>query len=75
MDIGTLTLAQLAILDSWLSPLVVLWPLLSYCRRSFVVQQVKDLALSPQQLRCVLLCGFDLWLEKFQMPMVWQINK
>ena len=36
-----------------------------------MVQQVKDLALSPQQLGSVPWCGFDLWPGNFHMLQTW----
>ena len=35
-----------------------------------VVQRVKDLVLSLQQLKSLLWCGFDLWPRNFHMPQV-----
>ena len=40
-------------------------------RSSLVVQWVKDLALSLQQLRLLLWCGFDPWPGNFYMLQVW----
>ena len=40
-----------------------------------MVQQVKDLVLSPQQLGSLLWHGFDLWPRNFHMPWVQQKKK
>ena len=42
---------------------------------SFVVQQIKDLALSLQQLRLLLWCGFDPWPGNFYMLQAWPKKK
>ena len=43
-------------------------------RSSFVVQQVKNLVLSPQQLRSLLWRMFSPWLRNINMPLAWQKN-
>ena len=40
-----------------------------------MVQWAKDPALSLQQLRSLLWCGFRLWARKFYMPWVWPKKK